>query len=193
MSYRPCIINLVVGYGRWENPRVLKGRQWNVTMSSTQDECKCYLVKTPLTPCLTNICLGGLGAKDLPENPMGPCLGRPAVLCLVFWPNSSVHRGLFTVLVKFQSTAYATSTHCICFCVLWKWCCCCCYYYCYDDDALEVWARSKSLLGAVLCTSYTEKCCLLSRSCSLPLPMQSTVLPGHVLIAVQAENIILYP
>lgn len=53
----------------------------------------------------------GCGCKDLPGNPMGPWLGRAAVLCLVFWPNSSVHRGLFTVLMKFQSAAYATSAH----------------------------------------------------------------------------------
>jgi len=45
-------------------------------------------------------------------------LARAAVLCLVFWPNSTLPGGLFTVLVKFQSGAYTASAHCICFCVL---------------------------------------------------------------------------
>lgn len=116
-----------------------------------------------LTPCLTSIHLRGLGARDLPCDPTRLCLCRAAVLFLVFWPSSSIHGGLFAVLVKFQSAAYATSAYCICFCALWK-CCCCFYYYYYYYYALEVWVRSKSLLGAVLCTSYTEKCCLPARA-----------------------------
>lgn len=184
---------LVVGYGRWEKARVLKGGSEIWCHPHRAHTSAIYLMKMPLTPCPTSIRAGGVGARDLPGNPVGLCLGRAAVLCLVFWPNSSIRQGLFTVLVKFQSAAYATSAHYVCFCVLWKCCCCCYYFYYYYYYALEVWVRSKSLLGAVLCTKYARKCCLPSRACSLSLPMRSAVLPGHVLIAVQAENVILYP
>lgn len=90
MSYRTWVINLVVCCGRWEKAYVLKGRQW-------------YLMKMPFTPCLTSICVGGLSARHLPENPMGLYPGRAAALHPVFWPNSCVYWGLFTGFMKFQS------------------------------------------------------------------------------------------
>lgn len=55
--------------------------------------------------------------RNCHENPFPD---RAAVLCPVFWTNSSIHPALFTVIMKFQSAAYATF---VCFHVLWKCCC----------------------------------------------------------------------
>lgn len=151
---------LAMGSSRWEKTCNLKGGQWSLPMSQTQDVYKCYLMKTFPYPLPHQ---HPSQDADLPCNPTRLCLCRAAVLFLVFWPNSSIHGGLLAVLVKFQSAAYATSAYYICFCALWK-CCCFYYYYYYYYYALEVWVRSKSLLGAVLCTSYTEKCCLPARA-----------------------------
>lgn len=135
---------------------------------------------------------GGLSAKHLPEIPMRIHFLIGLQCCVQYSGQIPAYTQLclqcswnFSLLLMPPVLTVSVSMCCENVAVY--------YYYYYDYYSLEVWVRNKNLLLAILCTSYPQNYCSPSRACSPPVPMQRAVLPSHVLIAVQAENIILYP